>query len=158
MTSRGGLNQSLQLCTEFQTLVRIWTFVTKPVRIWSGFLPEIRIFQQNQELPDLVYYSREIGPDLVWISFLSLESYWRHHLPGEGYKDIIQKSIDSYSPYWPAGQGCVCPWPFGKSYHLHTNVCQTILGDPVWLIYILNIWVWSTLLVYYNCVYGKLLY
>ena len=99
MTSRGGLNQYLQLCTEFQALVRIWIFMTKPVRIWSGFLPEIRIFQQNQEFPDLVYYSQEIGPDLVSIWFLSLESYWRHHLPGEGYKDIIQKSIDSYSPY-----------------------------------------------------------
>ena len=67
MTSRGGLNQSLQLCTEFQTLVRIWTFVTKPVRIWSGFLPEIRIFQQNQEFPDLVYFSRKIGPNSVRI-------------------------------------------------------------------------------------------
>ena len=51
MTSRGGLNQSLQLGTEFQALVQIRTFVTKLVRIfaripdfgpnfsknWSGF-------------------------------------------------------------------------------------------------------------------------
>ena len=42
MTSRGGLNQSLQLGTEFQVC------------------------------PDLVQYFWKIGPDLVWILFLSL--------------------------------------------------------------------------------------
>ena len=67
MTSRGGLNQSLQLCMESQALVQTGTFVTKPVRVRSGYWPKILIFQLNQEFPDLVYFSREIGPNSVWI-------------------------------------------------------------------------------------------
>ena len=148
MNSRGGLNQSLQLCTEFQALVQTGTFVTKPVQIRSGYLPKIQIWS--------IFLEKLVR---IWSEIRSQSGILlTHHLPGEGYKDITQKSIDSYSPYWPAGQGWVCPWPFVKSYHLHTNVCQTILGDPVWLIYILNIWVWSTLLVYCNCVCCNLLY
>ena len=71
MTSRGGLNQSLKLCTEFQALVRIWTFVAKPVRILSRS-PD---FFSTKEFPDLVRYFRGIGPDLVWILCRSLESF-----------------------------------------------------------------------------------
>ena len=67
MTSRGGLNQSLQLCMEFQALVQTGTFVTKPVRVRSGYWPKILIFQLNREFPDLVYFSREIGPNSVRI-------------------------------------------------------------------------------------------
>ena len=67
MTSRGGLNQSLQLCMESQALVQTGTFVTKPVRVRSGYWPKILIFQLNREFPDLVYFSREIGPNSVRI-------------------------------------------------------------------------------------------
>ena len=67
MTSRGGLNQSLQLCMEFQALVQTGTFVTKPVRVRSGYWPKILIFQLNQEFPDLVYFSRKIGQNSVRI-------------------------------------------------------------------------------------------
>ena len=52
---------------EFQALVQTGTFVTKPVRVRSGYWPKILIFQLNQEFPDLVYFSREIGPNSVWI-------------------------------------------------------------------------------------------
>ena len=67
VTSRGGLNQSLQLCMESQALVQTGTFVTKPVRVRSGYWPKIMIFQLNQEFPDLVYFYREIDPNSVWI-------------------------------------------------------------------------------------------
>ena len=78
MTSRGGLNQSLQLCTEFQALVRIWTFVTKPVRIWSGFLPEIRIFSPKSGISRFgLLFSRNwsgFGLNLVSQSGILLET------------------------------------------------------------------------------------
>ena len=67
VTSRGGLNQSLQLCMESQALVQTGTFVTKPVRVRSGYWPKILIFQLNREFPDLVYFYREIGPNSVRI-------------------------------------------------------------------------------------------
>ena len=67
MTSRGGLNQSLQLCMESQALVQTGTFVTKPVRVRSGYWPKIMIFQLNQEFLYLVYFSLEIDPNSVQI-------------------------------------------------------------------------------------------
>ena len=42
--------QSLQLGPDFRTLVRIRTFLTKLVRIWSGFLSKVRIFQKNYKI------------------------------------------------------------------------------------------------------------
>ena len=42
--------QSLQLGPNFRTLVRIRTFLTKLVRIWSGFLSKNRIFKKNYKI------------------------------------------------------------------------------------------------------------
>ena len=42
----GQLEQCLQLGPEFRTLVQIRTFLAKLVRIWSGILSKVRIFQK----------------------------------------------------------------------------------------------------------------
>ena len=50
--------QSLQLGPDFRTLVRIRTFLIKLVRIWSGILSKVRIFQKIAKI------TREIG--FIW--------------------------------------------------------------------------------------------
>ena len=54
----GQLEQCLQLGPEFRTLVQIRTFLAKLVRIWSGILSKVRIFQK------IVKIMHEIG--LFW--------------------------------------------------------------------------------------------
>ena len=77
MTSRGGLNQSLKLCTEFQALVRIWTFVAKPVRILSRS-PDFFFHQRNFQIWSGIF--EELVR--IWSGFCVAvwNLFWRHHL------------------------------------------------------------------------------